>query len=268
MVVEKNDILFQKEDGVATITLNRPERNNAFNLGMIDLWVRTMEAWAKDDEIKVIVLTGTSDSFCSGADFAPKKEDPKEVPPDDLPYRHKMVLWEKIQRIPLLLEDIDKPVIAAVNGVAVGAGMDMALMCDIRFAAETARFSEAYIKVGMVPGTGGTYYLPRIVGMAKALELLWLGDFIDVQEAYRIGLVNKVLPKEDLMKETYLFAKRLAKGPDAVIRTIKRAAYQSSRCDLRTALDLISSHQGVVRSTKASKEAFILWRERYNKADW
>jgi len=260
--VEKDDILFRKEEGVATIIMNRPEIKNAFNLDMIDLWARMLEVWRKDDEVKVIVLTGAGDSFCSGADFVQKKEDP----PEDAPYRHKMVLWEKIQRIPLLLEDIDKPVIAAVSGVAVGAGMDMALMCDIRFAADTARFSEGYVKVGIVPGDGGAYYLPRLVGMAKALELLWTGDFIDAQEAYRIGLVNKVFAKDNLMEETYAFARRLAEGPGAVIRTIKRAAYQSSRCDLRTALDLISSHMGVIRTTRDSKEAMVKWRERHNKA--
>ncbi len=153
------------------------------------------------------------------------------------------------------MEDIDKPVIAALNGVAVGAGLDMALMCDIRFAAESARFAEGYVKVGFVPGDGGAYYLPRLVGVAKALELFLTGDFIFAPEAERIGMVNKVFPDDKLMEETYKFARRLADGPTKVIQLIKRAVYQSSRVDLRTALDLISSHMGVIRTTRDSQEA-------------
>jgi 2-(1,2-epoxy-1,2-dihydrophenyl)acetyl-CoA isomerase len=155
----------------------------------------------------------------------------------------------------LTLEDIDKPVIAALNGVAVGAGLDMALMCDLRFAAETARFSEGYVKVGYVPGDGGAYYLPRLVGVAKSLELFWTGDFISAAEAERIGMVNRVFPADRLMEETYTFARRLAEGPTKVIQMMKRAVYQSSRADLRTSLDLVSSHMGVIFETPDSREA-------------
>jgi len=200
----------------------------------------------------VIVLTGSGDSFCSGAYFAPAQDG---APSQPTAYDHKSNLWDRIHRIPLTLEDTDKPVIAAMNGVAVGAGLDMALMCDIRFAAESARFSEGYVKVGFVPGDGGAYYLPRLVGVAKALELLWTGDFIYAPEAERIGMVNRVFPVDKLMEETYKFAKRLVDGPTKVIQLIKRATYQSSRVDLRTALDLVSSHMGVIRTTKDSQEA-------------
>jgi enoyl-CoA hydratase/carnithine racemase len=160
------------------------------------------------------------------------------------------------------LEDLDKPVLAAVNGVAVGAGMDMALMCDIRFAARSARFSEGYVRVGLVPGDGGCYYLPRLVGTAKALELLWTGDFVDAEEALRLGLVSQVHPDEELLSATYAFARRLAEGPPVAIRLIKRAVHQSARTDLRTALDLISSHQAVVQSTHDSKEAYAAFRQK------
>jgi 2-(1,2-epoxy-1,2-dihydrophenyl)acetyl-CoA isomerase len=132
----------------------------------------------------------------------------------------------------------------------------MALMCDIRFAADNARFSEGYVKVGLVPGDGGAYFLPRLVGMAKALELLWTGDFISAREALRLGMINHVYPEDDLMDETYKFARRLADGPRAVHRMIKRATYQSSRTDLRSSLDMISSHMGVIRETQDSQDAF------------
>ena len=140
--------------------------------------------------------------------------------------------------------------------------MDMALMCDMRFAARSARFSEGYIRVGLVPGDGGCYYLPRLVGTAKALELLLSGDFIDGGEAERLGVVNRVYDDDRLMDETYAFAERLAAGPPIATRMIKRAVYQSAQSDLRTALDLISSHMAVVTSTEDSKEAFQSFREK------
>ncbi|MBN1614819.1 MAG: enoyl-CoA hydratase/isomerase family protein [Deltaproteobacteria bacterium] len=259
--MSQEEILFEKKDGLGTITLNRPEKKNAFTLTMIDKWADTLAAWRTDPEVKVIVLTGAGNAFCAGADFSA----PSAQPGEDGPYERKSILWDRIQRIPLTLEDIDKPVIAAMKGVATGAGLDMALMCDIRFAADTARFAETYVKVGLVPGDGGCYYLPRLVGLAKALELLWEGDFIDAAEALRIGLVNRVYPEAQLMEETHQFARKLAEGPAAVIRTIKRATYQSSRSDLRTALDLISSHMGVVRFTKDSQDALKATIERFSK---
>jgi enoyl-CoA hydratase/carnithine racemase len=258
--METHHIDLPVEDGVGTIVLNRPERKNAFTLDMIEAWAAALEKWRKDPDIRVIVVTGAGDDFCSGVDFTSTG---RQLNPG--PYEMKNLLWEKIHRIALTLEDIDKPVIAAMKGVAVGAGLDMALMCDLRFAADSARFSEGYVKVGLVPGDGGAYFLPRLVGIPKALELLWTGDFIDAQEALRIGMVNRVYPQERLMEETCRFARRLAEGPGAVIRMIKRATYQSSRTDLRTALDLISSHMGVVRESPDSREAFEKATRRFKK---
>jgi enoyl-CoA hydratase/carnithine racemase len=144
----------------------------------------------------------------------------------------------------------------------VGAGLDFALMCDLRFMASSARVSEGYIRVGLVPGDGGAYYLPRLVGTAKALELLLTGDFIDAKEAHRIGLVNQVYDDGELMDETQAFAEKLAAGPPLVTRMIKRAVYQSAKSDLRTSLDLISSHMGIVQSMEESHEAFNAFREK------
>jgi 2-(1,2-epoxy-1,2-dihydrophenyl)acetyl-CoA isomerase len=255
------EILFKKKNGIGTIMLNCPERKNSFSMGMIDQWSATLKKWRDDPAVKVIVLTGSGDSFCAGAFFqTPPPGQPQPEPPTA--YDHKSNLWDRIHRIPLTLEDTDKPVIAALNGVAVGAGLDMALMCDLRFAAESARFSEGYVRLGFVPGDGGAYYLPRLVGVAKALELLWTGDFIDAREAERIGMVNKVFPDDKLMEETYDLAQRLADGPTKVLELIKRVTYQSSRADLRTALDLVSSHMGVIRTTKDSQQAMQMMMRR------
>jgi enoyl-CoA hydratase/carnithine racemase len=249
------DIEFTVEDGIATILLNRPERRNAFNQAMVDEWSQFLRDAKWDDDVSVIVLTGAGKAFCSGGDL-------DDLSDDRTPIEWKRWLHEHIQRVPLAMEELDKPVIAAVNGAATGAGLDMAMHCDIRYAARSARFAETYIKVGMMPGDGGAYYLPKLVGMGRALELLLTGDFVDAVEAERIGLVNKVFDDDALMTETMALARRLADGPPITTRLIKRLTYQSQRTDLRTALDMVSSHFGVNATTDDSQEAIGAFRER------
>jgi 2-(1,2-epoxy-1,2-dihydrophenyl)acetyl-CoA isomerase len=238
-----------RDDGVATITLNRPERLNAFTREMIELWVEALEDAQRNDAVQVVVVTGAGRAFCTGGDVGAMNERPTDINGLD----HKRWL-EIVHRVPLALEALDKPVIAALNGVAVAAGLDMALMCDLRFAAAGARFSEGYVKVGLIPGDGGTYFLPRLVGTARALELLWTGDFFTAEQALDFGLVNRVVPAEELMGQVYEFAARLASGPSVAIRTTKRAVYQGLRMDLRTHLDLLSSHMGFIRQTEDHRE--------------
>ncbi|WP_246147351.1 enoyl-CoA hydratase/isomerase family protein [Aneurinibacillus danicus] len=252
------DILFEKRGKIAIITLNRPQVMNAFTMDMIDQWAEALDEYRKDDSVHAVVLTGAGErAFCSGVDLAAldAMDASKSI-------NRKNILWEHIHRIALTLEQLEKPMIAAVNGSAVGAGMDMALMCDIRFASENARFSEGYIRVGLVPGDGGAYFLPRIVGMAKALELLWTGDFISAKEAKDLSIVNHVYAPQDLMQKTLEFAERIANSPTIAIRMIKRAAYQSANLDLRTALDLISSHFSIVRDTEDHHEALAAMIEK------
>src|SRR5690348_12835891 len=184
------DLEYTVDGKVATILLNRPHRKNAFTLPMIDDWADALREVTADDGVRALVLTGAGDAFCSGIDLG----DLSGVEPT--PLDRKRMLTHRIHRIALALEDLDKPVVAAVKGPAVGAGMDMALMCDMRFAGESARFSEGYIRVGLVPGDGGCFWLPRLVGVAKALELLLTGDFVDGREAERIGIANHCYPDE------------------------------------------------------------------------
>jgi enoyl-CoA hydratase/carnithine racemase len=242
-------ILFDVADRIATITLNRPDRKNAFTFAMIDQWAARLGECRTRDDVAVIIVTGSGDSFCSGGDIAEMKERR-----DLTPAVRKDELWNRVQRIPLTLEDLDKPVLVALNGVAAGAGMDLALMGDIRYAAESARMAETYVRVGLVPGAGGAHFLPRLVGPAKALELFWTGDFIDAREAERLGLVNKVLPDAELMPFVRGVAAKIAKAPPASVRLIKRAIYQGMRNDLRTNLDLISSHYAVATSAPEHRE--------------
>lgn len=253
------DLEYTVENGVGTILLNRPEKKNAFTVAMVDDWADALREAHADDGVGALIVTGAGDAFCAGGEFSGLSPDADGEPG---PYERKAFLTDHVHRVARAMEDIDKPVIAAVNGVAVGAGTDFALMCDMRFMASSTRVNEGYIKVGLVPGDGGAYYLPRLVGIAKALELLLTGDFVDAEEALRIGLVNRVYSDEELMPRTYEFAERLAAGPPTITRMIKRAVYQSARSDLRTSLDLISSHMAVVQSMPESHETFRAFREK------
>ena len=251
---------FSIAEGIARIVLDRPERMNAFTFDMIDAWTAALARCRTDDDVKVVIVTGTGSAFCSGGDIVEMGERLEHTPE-----QRKNELFHRIERIPLALEDLDKPVIAAVNGAATGAGMDMALMCDLRYAAQSARFAETYVKVGLVPGAGGAHFLPRLVGVAKALELFLTGEFIDAQEALRIGLVNKVFPDATLTQEVDNIARRMASAPALTLRMTKRAIYQGMRNDLRTNLDLISSHYAIMTSTQEHKQlvrSFIAGRTK------
>jgi len=245
-----DQLKFSVDNGIGRIVLNRPERMNAFTFEMIDAWRAAIEECRRDDAVKVVIVTGAGAAFCSGGDIVEMGDRLEQTPE-----QRKAELFDRIERIPLALEDLDKPVIAAVNGVATGAGMDMALMCDLRYAAQGARFAETYVNVGLVPGAGGAHFLPRLVGVSKALELFWTGDFIDAEEAMRIGIVNKVFPDADLMTQVEKIARKIAKAPPLTLRMVKRAIYQGMRNDLRTNLDLISSHYAVITATDRHKEA-------------
>jgi enoyl-CoA hydratase/carnithine racemase len=256
------DLLFDVQDSVATITLNRPDSRNAFSYEMIESWRNALEEVRDNDEIRALVLTGNGKSFCAGGDIKSMIKgngflDLNESSDKDFSstgINRKNSIWKYVQRIPLLMSEIDKPTIAALNGDAIGAGLDMALQCDLRFASNEARFGEGYIKVGIVPGDGGGYYLPRIIGVDKALELLWTGRIIDAKEAYELGLVTRVLEHEKTLEEALQFARQLAAGPQEAIRFTKRTVYQGLQTDLRTSLDTVSSFMGLVTEHEDYKE--------------
>ena len=242
--------------GIATITLDRPERKNAFTMGMLDAWVTALASAAADAEVRVVVLTGAGDAFCSGIDLAGLEQETAT------PLGLKQLLMQRIHRVALMLEDLDKPVIGSINGAAVGAGLDMALHCDVRVAGASARLSEGYIKVGLVPGDGGAWLLPRLVGPAVAMELLLTGRMVGSEEALRLGLVNHVVPDEDLAATTAELAGSFAAAPPVQVAMIRRLVRQAERIDLRTHFDLVSSHAGVVGSLEDYHEAMRAFRER------
>ena len=247
---------YEVADAIATITLDNPTRKNAFTLDMIDDWADAVRAAAEDDAVRVVILTGAGDAFCSGIDLSVLQA------VEDVPLARKRMLTHGVHKVARAVEALDKPLIAAVNGVAVGAGLDMALMCDMRFMGRSARLSEGYIKVGLVPGDGGAWFLPRLVGPAKALELLLTGDFVDADEALRIGMVNRVYDDAELLLQVRAFAAQLAAMSPVAVAVIKRTVQQSASIDLRTSLDLISSHMAVVQSTDDYREAQTAFAER------
>ncbi|HEV3349571.1 MAG TPA: enoyl-CoA hydratase-related protein [Methylomirabilota bacterium] len=251
-----SELLYEVKDRIATITLNRPDKMNAFTGPMIERWAASLHEAQHDPNVNVVIVTGAGKAFCSGGDVG------RMGTGDPTPLDNKNGLWEHIHNVPRTLEAMDKPVIAMVNGVTVGAGMGMSLMCDMRIASDAARFSTGYVRVGLVPGDGDTYFLPRLIGTAKALELLWTADFIEAPKALELGIVNRVVPHDKLHEETYAFARRVADGPQIPVRMIKRLVYQSMRLDLRTHLDLVSSHMAVVRETEDHREGVQAFKDK------
>jgi enoyl-CoA hydratase/carnithine racemase len=251
------DIGWEREGGVGTILLNRPDRRNAFTFEMIEAWAALLQDAQRDEDVAVIVVRGAGEDFCAGADLGGRFAELGTTP-----LGQKEALREHVQRIPLQLDAMDKPVLAAINGVAYGAGLDMALLCDMRIAGRSARLCESYIRVGLMPGAGAAWLLPRLVGLPKALELLLTGDEIDGEEAARIGLVNHVVDDDAVVPRTYELAERLAAGPPVATRMLKRLVRQSAGTDLRTALELASSQLAVIRTTDDSAEALTAFRER------
>lgn len=181
--------------------------------------------------------------------------------PSGTPLALKRLLTERIHRVALALKDLDKPTLAAINGVGVGARLDMALLCDMRVAARSARMSEDYFKVGLAPGDGGACRLPRLAGPAKAMEPLMTGDFVSAEDAWRLGIVNRVVDDQDLTTEAYALAGAIAAAPPVQIAMIRRLMRQSAHLDLRTHFDLVSSHMGIVGSLDDYNEAVASFRD-------
>ena len=245
------------DQGVATITLNRPDKLNAFTGEMMEDWLAALENCRTNPDVRAIVITATGRAFTTGGDLESFGASANRTPKD---IRNHLIGGS--QRLIRKIAEIDKPVLAALNGFATGGGLDIALACDIRFAAESARFAETYAKMGLIPGMGGAYLLPRIVGVAKALELFWSCDWVDAREAERIGLVNKVLPDAELMEATLAFARKVADGAPLAVQTIKRLVRTGLDQDLTTALDMVASEMTVVRSSEDHKEALAAFKEK------
>jgi len=262
--VDYRSIEYAVDEGVAIITLNRPERLNAFDDEMLREWHDAIVRSDQDPDVRVIVITGAGRGFCSGMDVRAEAGGRGVLRSQLTMAERRHSLRNSVHPIPRALIQLEKPYIAAVNGPAVGAGMDMASMADIRFASKTARFGMTYVRMGLIPGDGGCWTLPRIVGISKALELIWTGRLFDAEEALAIGYVSAVWEPEELMPRTLEFAKSLAKGPAVAIQLSKKLVYRSLNIGFDEHLDMAQLAMTIAQSTEGAKEgprAFVEKRE-------
>lgn len=229
-------ITIEIQNGVASLTLNRPDVFNSFNREMALLFQDQLDACENNNEVRCIVITGSGKAFCAGQDL-------KEVTTPDLNPGFKKILEEHYNPIIQKIRTIEKPIVAAVNGVAAGAGANIALACDIVIASERASFIQAFSKIGLIPDSAGTFFLPRLIGFQKASALMMLGDKVTAEEAEKLGMIYKVISPEDFNAETQVLAEHLAKMPTRALGMTKRLLNESLMNNLSTQLDLESKLQ-------------------------
>lgn len=262
--MDYQNITLEKKNSVATLTFNRPDKMNALSPYLLYEAAQALKEVRDDDDAKVLVITGAGRGFCSGADLTFPAEDAAKFRDTLMGRRLRTTPFGGFGEVSKAIRELPKPVIGAVNGAATGAGFALSLACDIRIASENARFSALFVRRGFVPDTGITYYLPRAVGTAKALELLWTGDMIDAKEAERIGIVSKVVSPEDLLPETYDLAERLARGASISIEIAKEAVYKAQHVDLAAAMAIEAWGQSIAHTSEDRAEgqrAFVEKRE-------
>ncbi|MBP2231661.1 enoyl-CoA hydratase/carnithine racemase [Azospirillum agricola] len=247
-------VLYELEDGIVTLTLNRPDlRNPISDPDMVEAVVDALDRLNGDPAVRVAILTGTGSAFSSGGNLHTMREGGGLN--DPLPARTRHNYQRGIQRIPLAFERLEVPVIAAVNGPAIGAGCDLACMCDLRIASQTARFAESFVKVGIVPGDGGAWLLPRVVGFSKACEMAFTGDPIDAAEALACGLVSKVVPAGELLPAARALARRIAVNPPHAVRMTKRLLREGRHVRIDTLLEMSAAMQALAHATADHREA-------------
>jgi len=239
---------------VATLTLDRPAALNALTIGVKVALRTALESIAGDPAVRAVILTGAGRAFCAGQDLA-ERDEPDAAPLD-------VEVRERYNPIIRALRSMGQPVIAAVNGVAAGAGASLAFACDLRIAAEEARFVLAFGRIGLVPDSGATWFLPRLVGPAKAAELALVGDAVDAAEALRLGLVSSVVPGDQLLAEARAMADRLAEGAPLALSLTKGALERSLTIDLDIALEDEARLQGIAGASADHAEGLAAFREK------
>lgn len=249
-----SEIRYSCTNGIATITLNRPESLNALSLSMAREIDRALEQARTDGDCKVVVISGAGRAFCAGGDVRA--------------FQKGMTALEgwnyvtEVHKVILSMRDLEKPIIAAVNGHAMGAGFNLALAADLIVAARGAKFGQAFVQVGLAVDTGGSYFLPRVVGLAKAKELVLTGCIIDAEEALNMGLINKVVEKENLEKEVVDLATRLAQGPSQALGLAKMLMNYGLNADLETALANEAFAQSILMQTADHREGVAAFLEK------
>lgn len=258
--MELKDLRYEKEDWLATIVLDREEARNAYSDEMIDSLVAVLDDAEQDDRIRCVVITGAGSSFSGGGDL--RLMQMREGMFAGGPVQLRSAYLRGIQRIPRRMARFEKPIIAAINGPAIGAGLDLACMCDLRIAANGARFGSTFVKLGLIPGDGGAYLLARVIGFPRALDLVMTGRLVDTIEAERIGLVSEVVDGSELMQAVRRVAERIASNAPLAVRLAKSAVYHSWDLNLESALNLAATYQGIVQNTPDHEEGVAATIER------
>lgn len=247
-------LMYEKKENIGLLTINRPEKMNAISQELTAELSLLLDEIENDDELRVIVITGAGDkAFVAGADI-------NELVDRDARLGRRVS--RERQEIFSRIENLHVPVIAAINGYALGGGLELALACSIRICSEKAQFGAPEVKLGIIPGDGGTQRLPRLVGQGRAMEMIITGDFIDAQEAYRIGLVNKVFPPEKLKEEAMELAKKIASRPPLAVRYAKEAVNRSQEGDSASGFALESYLHALSCTTEDKKEGVSAFLEK------
>jgi len=259
--IPMSEFLKYAQDGaVVTLTMNAPEVRNALTGNhAVDEFVAAVERINADPSVRVMILTGAGTVFSSGGNVKDMKRfTTDEVTPEQIGR------WYRtgIQRLPLALQKLEVPSIAAVNGPAVGAGCDLACMCDLRIASTTASFAESFIRVGLIPGDGGAWLLPRVVGLSRAMEMSFTGDAVKAEEALAIGLVSRVVAPDALLSEARALAARIARNPGQTLRLTKRLLREGQHQRLDSLLELSAALQVIAHKTPAHAEAVNAFIEK------
>jgi enoyl-CoA hydratase len=247
-------LIYEKKGNISVLTVNRPEKLNALSNELIEELERFLDDVENDDELRVLVMTGAGDkAFVAGADI-------QELVDRDALLGRK--ISRKRQEIFSRIENLPIPVVAAVNGYALGGGLELALACSIRLCSDRAQFGAPEVKLGIIPGDGGTQRLPRLVGLGRAMEMVLTGDFIDAQEAYRIGLVNQVISHDELMEKAIGLAQKIAKRPPLAVRYAKEAVNRSQEGDAVSGYALESYLHALTCTTEDKKEGVQAFLEK------
>src|SRR5947207_8792363 len=263
MPEEPQDLLFERRGAVAWATLNRPEVRNALTPDMRNRLIEVVEEVGADPELRCLVITGAGEGFCTGADIrGASKRQGGSGPSERVAGAAREVIVTGVQRLFRALWNLEVPTIAAVNGTAAGFGCHLAWMCDLVIASENARFVEAFTRRGIVPDGGGAYLLPRLVGLQRAKEIVFFADSWTATEAERIGLVTKVVPKDELEKATMEWAERLAAGPTKALGLAKRLLNRSLEQTLDQSLAEEALVQELVTGTNDIKEGMRAFAEK------
>ncbi|MEM9348975.1 MAG: crotonase/enoyl-CoA hydratase family protein [Pseudomonadota bacterium] len=254
-------LLWEQDGGVLTLTMNRPEERNALSSpDIFDAFEDACRRIAEDLSIRVVILTGAGPAFCAGGNVKQmyNKEGIAAGTSADIRVTYKQGLL----RLPRALWELEVPMIAAVNGPAVGAGCDLALMADMRIASDTALFAASFNKLGIVPADGGAWLLPRLVGPAKAAELIFTGDAVTAHDAVDMGLISRVVPAGDLMTEARSLAERIAKNPSQAVRLSKRLLREAASSTFYAALEMSAALQSIAHHTEDHNEAVAAFIEK------